>query len=259
MPKDQILISEIFGPTLQGEGVLAGCPTVFVRTGGCEYRCSFCDTMHAVDVQHKKNWKPMMPGEIHHKVVKLTQGTPILVTISGGNPALQPLADLLDIGHRGGYSFAMETQGSIAKPWFRKLDHLILSPKPPSSGMPFRPSRLQECIDISGALSPFNPNEEREPPMVSLKVVVMSEEDYDFARHIYDAFAAPNSIPFFITPGNHTPPMGAQYNQEGHEFDLAGVMARTRWIVERISQDRWYDVSVIPQLHAIIWPGESAR
>ena len=33
-------IAEIFGPTIQGEGALIGEPTVFVRAGGCDYRCS---------------------------------------------------------------------------------------------------------------------------------------------------------------------------------------------------------------------------
>jgi 7-carboxy-7-deazaguanine synthase len=42
-----ILISEIFGPTIQGEGALVGKPTVFVRTGGCDYRCDWCDTVYA--------------------------------------------------------------------------------------------------------------------------------------------------------------------------------------------------------------------
>lgn len=41
---DRIRISEIFGPTIQGEGALIGEPTVFVRTGGCDYRCSWCDS-----------------------------------------------------------------------------------------------------------------------------------------------------------------------------------------------------------------------
>ena len=44
-----IRVSEIFGPTIQGEGALIGQPTIFVRTGGCDYRCSWCGTMHAVD------------------------------------------------------------------------------------------------------------------------------------------------------------------------------------------------------------------
>ena len=46
--KPRIRISEIFGPTIQGEGPLMGRPTVFVRTGGCDYRCRWCDTLYAV-------------------------------------------------------------------------------------------------------------------------------------------------------------------------------------------------------------------
>ena len=40
-----IAISEIFGPTIQGEGALIGVPTVFVRTGGCDFRCSWTPSM----------------------------------------------------------------------------------------------------------------------------------------------------------------------------------------------------------------------
>ena len=42
-------VVEIFGPTIQGEGAEAGIPTHFVRVGGCDFRCSWCDTMYAVD------------------------------------------------------------------------------------------------------------------------------------------------------------------------------------------------------------------
>ncbi|MFA5679456.1 MAG: hypothetical protein WC953_13820 [Pseudomonas sp.] len=46
------------------------------------------------------------------EVNRLSGGEPILVTLSGGNPALQPLKELLQLGHRQGHRFAMETQGS---------------------------------------------------------------------------------------------------------------------------------------------------
>src|SRR5947209_8352955 len=42
-------VIEIFGPTIQGEGAEAGLATHFLRVGGCDYRCSWCDTMYAVD------------------------------------------------------------------------------------------------------------------------------------------------------------------------------------------------------------------
>ena len=41
-------VVEVFGPTIQGEGELAGVPTAFVRFGGCDYRCTWCDSLHAV-------------------------------------------------------------------------------------------------------------------------------------------------------------------------------------------------------------------
>ena len=63
-----IRISEIFGPTVQGEGALIGKPTVFVRTGGCDFRCSWCDTLHAVLPAHRHDWSPMTPEEILARV-----------------------------------------------------------------------------------------------------------------------------------------------------------------------------------------------
>ncbi|TIU92326.1 MAG: 7-carboxy-7-deazaguanine synthase QueE, partial [Mesorhizobium sp.] len=54
-----IRVSEIFGPTIQGEGMLIGLPTVFVRTGGCDYRCSWCDSLHAVDSRFRYDWEMM--------------------------------------------------------------------------------------------------------------------------------------------------------------------------------------------------------
>src|SRR5215831_3988340 len=37
-------VDEIFGPTIQGEGALAGAVSMFVRLGGCDYRCAWCPT-----------------------------------------------------------------------------------------------------------------------------------------------------------------------------------------------------------------------
>jgi 7-carboxy-7-deazaguanine synthase len=125
---DRILISELFGPTIQGEGALIGRPTVFVRTGACDFRCAWCDTLYAVLPEFKGDWTPMTAEEILAKVLWLTGDKPILITLSGGNPALQPLEELIDLGHARGCTFALETQGSVAKSWFAKLDHLVLSP-----------------------------------------------------------------------------------------------------------------------------------
>lgn len=110
-----IAISEIFGPTIQGEGAGIGVPTIFVRTGGCDFLCDWCDTLHAVDRKLKHTWPLTSASDVMAKVQQLSHFQPMLITLSGGNPALQPLESLIDLGHQLGYRFAMETQGSVAQ------------------------------------------------------------------------------------------------------------------------------------------------
>ncbi len=144
-----IAISEIFGPTIQGEGALIGMPTVFVRTGGCDFRCSWCDTRYAVDPAFRADWQPMDAEAILAEINRLSGGEPILVTLSGGNPALQPLEPCC-CSASCRPSLRHGTQGSKAQPWFDALDYLTLSPKPPSSGMPFRQDRFDACLAAAG-------------------------------------------------------------------------------------------------------------
>src|SRR5207302_11308894 len=94
-----IMVSECFGPTLQGEGALIGKPTIFVRTGGCDYRCDWCDTRCAVLPEHRSEWYPITADEVFAEVQRLSGHNPILVTLSGGNPAMQPLDGFLEIAH----------------------------------------------------------------------------------------------------------------------------------------------------------------
>ena len=79
-----IRVSEIFGPTIQGEGALIGEPTVFVRTGGCDYRCSWCDSLHAVDSEFRHTWQAMSTEAVWQKIEDLSGGVPLLVSLSGG-------------------------------------------------------------------------------------------------------------------------------------------------------------------------------
>jgi 7-carboxy-7-deazaguanine synthase len=222
-----ILISEIFGPTIQGEGALVGRPTVFVRTGGCDYRCDWCDTLYAVLPEYKDEWTKMSAPEIIHRVLELA-GAPILVTISGGNPALQPLDELLDLGHERGLTFALETQGSVAKEWFAKLDYLVISPKPPSSQMTTDWDALQNCVNNADVST-----------HISLKVVVFDEDDYQFAREVHRRFS---QLPFVLQVGTTNCDDGEKQ-----------ITASTEWLLQRASRDGWHDVTILPQLHVLLW------
>src|SRR3954453_18768223 len=88
-------VIEVFGPTIQGEGAEAGLPTHFVRFGGCDYRCSWCDTMYAVDpATVRATARPSSTNQIVDELSTLG-GAPEWVTLSGGNPALHHLGPLV--------------------------------------------------------------------------------------------------------------------------------------------------------------------
>jgi 7-carboxy-7-deazaguanine synthase len=84
-------IAEIFGPTIQGEGVHAGYPCHFVRFGGCDYRCRWCDSPHAVLPELVAALPKMTAEQICNRVRSLP-GHPKWVVLSGGNPALFDLS-----------------------------------------------------------------------------------------------------------------------------------------------------------------------
>ncbi len=234
-----IRVSEIFGPTIQGEGALTGVPTVFVRMGGCDYRCSWCDTLYAVDSSFRDKWKPMSAEAIMTEVAALSAGKPILVSLSGGNPAIQPLGGLIDMGHEQGFRFALETQGSVAKDWFSKLDNLTLSPKPPSSEMETNWDILSDCVSSAG------PDTE-----TIMKVVVFDDADYAYAKEVHRRHP---QLQMYLQPGNHTP---GTIEEEEPTIDMIGVMDRMRWLIDKVVEDGWFEVTVLPQLHVLIWGNE---
>lgn len=226
-------IAEIFGPTIQGEGALIGEPTVFVRSGGCDYRCSWCDSHHAVDSEYRDTWKPMTAQEMFAKVEALSGDSPLMVTLSGGNPAIQPFGELIELGQDKGYRFAMETQGSISQDWFANLDMLVLSPKPPSSGENVDWDKFDDCLIKAQSVNTV------------MKIVVFDEEDYLWAKEVaenYEQFAC------YLQPGNHTPP-----TSDDETIDMDGIYTRYEWLVERSLSDQWFNVKILPQLHVLLW------
>jgi 7-carboxy-7-deazaguanine synthase len=83
MQNAEIKISEIFY-SIQGEGLLAGRPAVFIRLAGCPLRCKFCDTNYALD---SSAGKKITIAEIEKQVKKYK---PKYVVITGGEPMICP-------------------------------------------------------------------------------------------------------------------------------------------------------------------------
>jgi 7-carboxy-7-deazaguanine synthase len=234
----RIRISEIFGPTIQGEGPLIGRPSIFVRTAGCDYRCSWCDTLYAVLPEHHHEWTVMTSSDIVARVNELAGDQPVLVSLSGGNPALQPLDAVISLGRRNGHSFAMETQASVSQPWFANLDWLILSPKPPSSDMATDWSALDACVKAAG-----------KRPRCVLKIVVFDETDYAYARTVASRYPKLNT---YLQVGNPAP-LAAGATGVPEVVDFGDLMGRLRWLAARTLEDRWFDATVLPQLHVLAW------
>lgn len=104
-----VRICEIFGPTIQGEGPLMVVPRFsFARRAATIVAGSWCDTLYAVLPDYRDEWTMLTPTDIVARVNELTGNTPVLVTLSGGNPALQPLDQVITIGRQQGHQRAIQ-------------------------------------------------------------------------------------------------------------------------------------------------------
>lgn len=120
-----LLVQHIF-PTFQGEGPFVGQPAVFVRLGGCNLACSFCDTefesfeeqaLESVLFQVRE-----LAGEEQGKRVR------DLVVITGGEPFRQEIGPLCDRLLAYGFRVQVETNGTLYRPVDARV-HIVCSPK----------------------------------------------------------------------------------------------------------------------------------
>ena len=113
-------VNEIFY-SLQGEGMRAGEPSVFVRFSGCNLRCPWCDTVF-------DTYTLMMADDISREVTRLNgNSVATWVVLTGGEPLLQVDDNLIDTLHQAGYKVAVETNGTVVPP--PSVDRITCSPK----------------------------------------------------------------------------------------------------------------------------------
>lgn len=125
---NRLRIAEVF-ESVQGEGILTGVPSVFVRVSGCNLRCIWCDTPYA-------SWNPI--GEVFavESVVDLVaEYGSRHVVLTGGEPMLFPgVVDLCRSLKARGHHITIETAGTVAQDV--ECDLMSISPKL-SSSTPF--------------------------------------------------------------------------------------------------------------------------
>jgi 7-carboxy-7-deazaguanine synthase len=250
--EQKIPVIEIFGPTFQGEGNLAGHQTYFVRFGGCDYRCTKCDSMHAVDGDEIKRLATYMTqSQIFESLANFrTMHNPgvRLWTFSGGNPALWELGDVVNYLHQDMTAVAIETQGTYYKPWIQRCDFVTISPKGPGMGEKFL---LEPYLEYLENLL--------DHPGLCIKIVVFSAQDIEFAvevREITEEFAVKQNRrnpPFFLSLGNPNPP-GSDLTGGDRNLLRTRLLNEMEVLCEEILGDpRCARFIFLPQVHVLIW------
>jgi len=225
-------VVEVFGPTVQGEGPHAGRVVSFVRLGGCDFDCSWCDSPHAVKPDLVKQAERLTAPEIVERLPD-TQ----TVILSGGNPALHHATDLANYLIFSGRDFHVETQGTIWRDWLADATLLVVSPKPPSSGMA---GAARDRLPVF--LSHWR--EHASGPDLVLKFVVADQTDLDWALAVRDEVDEDHELPLYLSA--LTPP----------DAPLGDVAASYQNLCELVLANgvaQRHEPVLLPQLHVIAW------
>lgn len=178
-------ISEIF-LSIEGEGIRTGAPAVFIRLFGCNLRCSYCDSMYAVE---GSDFQEMSPVEVFEKVKSFNTQ---FVTLTGGEPLIHKDVEvLLKMLDDYGLEVNIETNGTQPKPTGLKNMFCTMDWKSISSGM--QPRMKMENMMTLGEKD-------------VLKFVVGTEEDLLDATRVIEAMegrfnALGKRLPtFYVSP-----------------------------------------------------------
>ena len=137
--------------TLQGEGNFTGQAAYFIRLGGCDVGCVWCDVKESWDASKH----PQMHIDDLLKAISLTPAK--IVVITGGEPLLHQLDELCQALNENGLRTHIETSGS--SPLSGQWHWICLSPKK------FKPA-LAEVIAVAD----------------ELKIIVFNKSDFEWAQ-----------------------------------------------------------------------------
>ena len=219
-------IAEIFH-SIQGEGLLAGVPSVFVRTSGCNLRCQWCDTPYA-------SWKPEGPEMTVKEILKkVSEWKCSHVVLTGGEPMIAPdLPELAAALKKAGKHITIETAGTIP-PKGILCDLASLSPKlsnstpsperDPAWSKKHEATRLQPSV-IGEWMKNYN---------FQLKFVVSTENDLAEIKNLLSRLETFVALPNKRVGGEEGPPVPLDrilLMPEG--IDTKTLSTRAPWLVE---------------------------
>ena len=224
-----LVVSELFGPTLQGEGPSAGQRAGFVRLGRCSLNCSWCDTPYSWD------WKRFDPAvELRELAVRevaervRAMDVPMVV-VTGGEPLLQQRAIVELLRLLPGLGVEVETNGiHVPEPELvSHVDRFNVSPKLANAG-----------IDRSRRYKPDVLRAFQATGKAIFKFVVCERPDLD---EIDAVVAECGLTDVWVMP-------------EG--TDAPALVARARRLADDVVARGW---QLTPRLHILLWGDERGR
>ncbi len=178
--------------TIQGEGVHQGKAAYFIRLGGCDVGCVWCDVKDSWDAGKH----PLYGIETLVATVKETPGQ--IVVVTGGEPLMHDLTELTFKLQKAGLKTHIETSGS--SPLSGSWNWITLSPKKFKAPLP-------EVLPVAN----------------ELKVVVFNKSDFDWAE-TYAALVSPQ-CKLFLQPewdkATHITPRIIEYIKEHPQWQLS--------------------------------------
>ncbi len=160
--------------SVQGEGILVGVPSSFVRLTGCNLRCSWCDSPQS-------SWRPGGDWTTLDELVRWCDRGPRHVVITGGEPLLSPrVGALTQALGQAGHHVTIETAGTVDQPDLH-CDLMSLSPKLAHSTPHEHPSLAQRHEQLR-----WKPEVVRTLMRYEwqLKFVVRAEDDETLAQDV---------------------------------------------------------------------------
>lgn len=225
-----MLVMEIYR-SIQGEGMLMGVPTTFVRFFACNLRCSWCDTRYSWSVREGGTWRTLSPQAVADEIESLGARH---VVLTGGEPTLQKdLPELAALLKSHGYHLTIETNATIVpEPLLPLIDLWSLSPKLSSAGENYlRPAALARF------LTNLRPDQQQ------WKFVVRDDADEQLLRTLLESY------PVFV---ERQLAVIIQPEGDSAQFDYPRALER---LADRLRDPFWrpYNARALPQLHVIIW------
>jgi 7-carboxy-7-deazaguanine synthase len=157
----ELVVSEVFGPTIQGEGPSLGRRAGFVRLGRCNLACTWCDTPYTWDWSRFDPAVELRRIDVAGVVAQVEAMAVDLVVVTGGEPLLQQSAVAELAAALQPRRIEVETAGTIAPTpaLVGAVAQFNVSPKLDNSGNPldrrYKPEVLQAFVETGKAVFKF--------------------------------------------------------------------------------------------------------